>query len=162
MPGVPEPSLAHRGRRWHFAAMDLTIRAASAADVPELHRIRLLVHENRLSEPDKIGEAAYFPYVAAGTAWVAEMSGGICGFGIWDRRDGTVWALFVAPEAEGAGIGRALHDRILAEARRFGHSRHELTTTEGSRAAAFYRRAGWEAVGPRRDRETRFRRMIAL
>jgi GNAT superfamily N-acetyltransferase len=128
-------------------AMTLRIRAADAADVAALHRIRLGVRENRLSNPEQVTETSYLPYLAAGTAWVAEDESGPAGFAILDREAGSVWALFVDPRSEGAGVGRALHDRMLAWARERGLRKLWLSTSGGTRAERFYRRAGWLPAG---------------
>jgi len=53
------------------------IRTACAADIAAMHRIRIRVRENRLSDPARVTPASYLPYVAAGTAWVAETEAGI-------------------------------------------------------------------------------------
>ncbi len=61
--------------------------------------------------------------------------------------------LFVAPEAEGFGVGRALHNRMLEWARGHGIERLSLSTEEGSRAVGFYTRAGWAQVGTNTEGE---------
>jgi hypothetical protein len=62
--------------------MDMAIRTAAAADVPAMHRIRTGVKENRLADPARVTEDSYLPYVAAGSAWVAQTRAGIAGFAI--------------------------------------------------------------------------------
>ena len=136
------------------------IRAASAADVPDMHRVRNKVRENRLSRPERISEASYLPYVKAGSSWVAETRTGIVGFAALDAAEKSVWALFVDPDAEGAGIGRPLHQRMLDWAHEHGFSRLTLSTDKATRAAHFYKRAGWTEAGTTRDGEALFQ--IAL
>jgi GNAT superfamily N-acetyltransferase len=99
------------------ALMNIAIRTATAADIAILHEIRSAVRENRLSDPGSITTADYLPFIEAGGAWVAEMEGGVAGFAALDCKTGTVWALFVHPAAEGAGIGRALHRHLVGWAR---------------------------------------------
>jgi GNAT superfamily N-acetyltransferase len=140
--------------------MSCLIRAATPADIPAMHAIRLDVRENRLSDPGMVTDASYRPYVAAGSAWVAELPGGMAGFAVIDRPAGNVWALFVAPEAEGQGVGRTLHEAMLAWARQHGLARLWLSTSKGTRAERFYARAGWEMVGPAANGELRFERSI--
>jgi GNAT superfamily N-acetyltransferase len=135
-----------------FGRMDIRIRAACAGDVPAMHRIRCRVRENRLSDPAKVTEASYRPYVEAGNAWVAEAGTGVVGFAALDLASATVWALFVAPEAEGMGVGHALQDVMLDRARQEKVKRLSLLTERGSRAETFYLRTGWERV-PRCDQE---------
>ena len=137
--------------------MTFGISSATAADIPAMHRVRGSVRENRLSDPERVTQAAYRPYVAAGSAWVAENAAGIAGFAALDASAGRVWALFVAPECEGAGIGRALHGHMLAWARERGIAHLSLSTEPGSRSAGFYLRAGWRQAGITPDGELIFR-----
>jgi len=127
--------------------MDFRIRPATAADVPAMHAVRRAVRENRLSDPGRVTEASYLPYVADGSAWVAETDAGVAGFAAVDLPAESVWALFVSPGAEGAGIGRALHGVVLDRARRAGLCRLRLGTEAGTRAERFYLEAGWTRDG---------------
>jgi GNAT superfamily N-acetyltransferase len=124
-----------------------SIRLAEPADVPRLIEIRAAVRENRLSDPSSIAAADYAPYVADRRCWVWAPDGEPAGFAALDPASATVWALFVAPEAEGQGGGRALLERLTAEARRRGLAELRLTTEPGSRAERVYRAAGWRATG---------------
>jgi GNAT superfamily N-acetyltransferase len=133
------------------------IRAALEADAAPMHELRCRVRENRLARPGRVLESSYRPYIRAGTAWVAELAGSILGFAVLDLGRCSVWALFVAPEAERMGIGRALHSRIVEEARRHGAAALSLDTSPGTRAARFYLAAGWQEEGVTPDGELRFR-----
>jgi len=137
-------------------------RPAMIADIPAMHALRLGVRENRLSDPGRVTEAEYRPYVTAGGAWVADVEGRLAGFAIIDLGTRSVWALFVAPEAEGQGIGRALHDHLLARAAAQGVNRLSLSTAPGTRAASFYRDAGWIETGVTAEGELRFERDTGL
>ena len=56
--------------------------------------------------------------------------------------------LYVAPDRLGAGIGRTLMDRALAEARRLGNDELFLTVfIDNTRARSFYDGYGFAAVG---------------
>jgi GNAT superfamily N-acetyltransferase len=136
--------------------MEFTIRAALPSDVPSMHRVRGKVRENRLSDPKRITEAAYLAYVHAGTMWIAEAHDAVIGFAAVDKRARSVWALFVDPDAEGAGVGRALHERLLLWAKEHGVPRLTLSTDKGTRAARFYRQAGWTEVGTNLEGEAVF------
>ncbi|MGI8706349.1 MAG: GNAT family N-acetyltransferase [Sphingomicrobium sp.] len=125
-----------------------------------MHRIRLAVRENRLSDPDQIDEQDYMPFVNAGSAWVAETEQGLVGFVALNAREASVWALFIDPEAEGLGMGRALHDRVLKWASEHRLERVSLTTTPGTRADRFYRRNGWQEVGHTDEDEVRLERLL--
>ncbi|HEY0085667.1 MAG TPA: GNAT family N-acetyltransferase [Allosphingosinicella sp.] len=140
--------------------MDFTLRLATVADVPAMHRIRLSARENRLSDPALVREADYLPFVARGAAFVAEADGALLGFAAADAPAGSVWALFVAPAAEGRGVGRALERRLLAWARAEGLKGLTLTTAPGTRAAAFYRAGGWTETGVTAAGELCFARAV--
>ena len=139
--------------------MKLTLRNATVSDVPAMHRVRTSVRENRLSETSHIKEAAYLPYITAGSIWVAETENGILGFSAIDATASRVWALFVDPVVEGAGIGLALHGRMLDWARAEGIAQLTLSTAEGSRAVQFYSRAGWK-VASTANGEIRFEKSL--
>lgn len=66
-----------------------------------------------------------------------------------DPKTGEVKRLWVAEEARGRGLARAMMEAIEAEARRLGFSRLRLDTNEAlSEAIALYRRLGWTEVAP--------------
>jgi GNAT superfamily N-acetyltransferase len=118
------------------------------------------VSENRLSDPTRVTESSYLPHVAVGSAWVADTGYRIDGFAVLDSEASSVWALFVRHEAQGAGIGRALHDRMLAWAREQGMPQLSLSTSPGTRAELFYKEAGWLPVGLTLEGEVRFERTL--
>ena len=90
------------------------IREAEMSDIPAMHRIRLAVKENVLRNPLAVQEADYIPFLTEkGRGWVAEIEHEVVGFAMVDLQGHDVWALFVAPEKEGQGIGGALHDQML-------------------------------------------------
>jgi GNAT superfamily N-acetyltransferase len=128
-----------------------TIRPALAADIPAMQRVRTAVRENRLSDPARIGPEEYARRLAPGVSsrgWVADVPGsGVVGFSFVDAVDGNVWALFVAPEAERRGIGRALHDVAMRWLFDTGCPVAWLTTAPGTRALGFYQAAGWRVIG---------------
>ena len=62
-------------------------------------------------------------------------------------RVGELKRMYVAPEVRGQGIGRALLDRLEAEARALGLARLVLETgTRQTEALALYRRAGFAEI----------------
>ncbi|GAA4042452.1 hypothetical protein GCM10022281_24550 [Sphingomonas rosea] len=140
--------------------MTPTIRRATVRDVPAMHAIRKAARENRLSETTLIREASYLPYIASGSSWIAEDAAGMLGFAAVDAQARWVWALFVRVGAEGAGVGQALHERILSWARSQGIANLSLSTEEGSRAIKFYGRAGWQRTQTGPDGEVFFRRAV--
>jgi GNAT superfamily N-acetyltransferase len=124
------------------------LRQATRDDTAELWRVRYAVTENRLT-PGRISDAELHAYLEDfGRGWVVELAPGrIAGFSIGDARDGNIWAMFVDPALHGQGHGRQLHDVMVAWLFNQGLARLTLGTQPGSRAEAFYRRAGWLPSG---------------
>jgi len=119
-------------------------RQAKLDDIPAMSAIRLAVRENVLSHPARITPQMYRDYLALlGRGWVAELDGEIAGFSYAAQTDASIWALFVAPEHEGKGLGRALlrlaTDWLFAQ----GHQCVRLSTGAGTRAERFYVAQGW-------------------
>jgi GNAT superfamily N-acetyltransferase len=124
------------------------IRIATVADYPELHRIRMSVRENVLSNPDAIDADDYREMITErGRGWVYEVDGRIVGFSVGDHSTRNIWALFVQPGFEGRGIGRALHDEMVRWLFEQSSEPLWLSTTPGTRAEGFYRAAGWRHAG---------------
>jgi len=138
----------------------MRIRVATAADIKAMHALRSRVAENALSDPRRVTEDSYRLYLGQSAAWVAEREQALVGFAILDVAGGSVWALFVAPEAEGAGIGRALHAQLLEGAAGHGLRRLFLNTAPRTRAERFYTEAGWIRTGTTKDGELSFEREI--
>lgn len=135
----------------------MRVRPATEADIPEMHRIRVSVAENRLADPSLIGPEHYRAMLRDhGRGWVAEVEGRIAGFAVADLSRSNVWALFVDLASEGCGIGRELHDRMLDWLFASGAEHVWLSTDPGTRAERFYRSAGWRCTGVQPDGEVRF------
>jgi len=122
------------------------IRLAREADIPEIVELRSGVRENRLSDPSRVTPDDLRRFIREGEIWVWVEDGRILGFSAGDERDGWIFALFVRPESEGRGIGRALLLRACDSLRRAGHRRMRLSTDPGTRAETFYRKAGWVEI----------------
>ena len=136
----------------------MNIREATVRDIPEMHRIRMSVRENALSDPRSVQPHHYEPMLnVQGRGWVAEADGRIVGFAVADTTAASVWALFVDPDWEGRGVGRSLHDRMIAWLFAAGFDVLHLTTTPETRAEKFYIAAGWTFVGSHTDGEVRYR-----
>ena len=116
---------------------DLQRRASLA--LPE-YRAQLEAH------PDAIHLAA--GKVARGDVFVAELDGRIAGFAALDGPE--LDGLFVEPERWGKGIGRALVDEAVHEARRRGLS---LTVLASPGTLGFYEKCGFAVEG---EEPTRF------
>ena len=134
------------------------IRPARDADIPRLMQIRAAVRENRLVRL-AIGADDYRPYVEDGRCWVCEEGGAVQGFAALDAEAASVWALFVAPQAEGRGLGQILLDRLLDEARARGLAALSLDTEAGTRAEAFYLARGF-AIAARDGDTVRMTRVL--
>jgi len=127
--------------------MTIQIRAAEAADVPGIFRVRTSVNENVLSMGQLadmgITVEAITAMIATGPcAWVAVDDGEVIGFAMIDAVEGSLFAAFVLPSHEGRGIGR----QLVEIAERHLLDRHAvcwLETGATTRAAGFYRRLGW-------------------
>lgn len=124
------------------------LRQAGPADAVGIMRVRHSVRENRLRSRPIPEEEVVHAITVTGRGWVVEVDGRIVGFAIGNAVDGNVWALFVEPEFEHRGYGRALHDTMVDWLWRSGLQRLWLTTDPQTRARRFYERAGWREVGP--------------
>lgn len=124
-----------------------TYRPAISDDIEGMHRVRKAVLENRLTS-NKIREEHYLPYLEKlGRSWVAVNGANeVLGFAAGNRETGNIWALFVHPDAEGQGIGKALHDMMIAWLFSTGLQQLNLSTGANTRAQQFYERAGWTLV----------------
>ncbi len=126
------------------------------SDVPAAHAIRLRVRENQLSDPSVVTEQDYHNFMARDTlSWVCEVDGSMAGFTMVDVEKQNLWALFVAPEHEFKGVGRALHETMLAW---YWHRAAilRLSTAPETRAELFYRKAGYSSNGITKSGEVIF------
>jgi GNAT superfamily N-acetyltransferase len=128
--------------------MSHVIRRARDEDHARITEIRNAVTENVLGEASRAAVDGDYPWFRDHPGvWLWEEDGVILGFSAADTRNGSIWALFVAPGHERRGIGRALFDKACEVLRLDGHRTAWLTTQAGSRAEGFYRAAGWEVIG---------------
>jgi GNAT superfamily N-acetyltransferase len=121
-----------------------------------MHRVRMSVRENRLTNPAAVQRHHYRAMLRHGRGWVCEQEDRIVGFAVADRSAQAIWALFVEPGYEGRGIGRRLHDELVHWLFESGATRVQLTTDPGTRAERFYRSAGWALVGDEANGEQRY------
>lgn len=138
----------------------MRLRRADAGDVARVLKIRGEVRENRLSDPASVGPADVMAFVERGLLHVAEGDEGVDGFSAANPDDGFLWALFVAPRAEGRGLGAALLDAALHDLRAAGLARARLETDPGTRAERFYKRRGWTSIGCNSKGETVLERRL--
>jgi GNAT superfamily N-acetyltransferase len=123
----------------------MELRLATVADIEAMHAIRLAVTENRLTDLSRVTTEKYREMLEErGKGWVVEDDAGvIVGFGIADALSRSFWALFVRPGSERRGVGRALHDAMVAWLFAIDERPIWLTTEPNTRAAGFYVAAGW-------------------
>lgn len=132
----------------------LSQRAATGADLDALWDLR--------TRAVRIGCATHYPpaviaawsaagpppslaqLTAAGSVLLMRRGDRLAGFGALDLATGEVDALFVDPECQGGGIGRALLGALEAMARAAGVER--LFLSAALNAVPFYRRAGFTSV----------------
>lgn len=138
----------------------MKIRTAHEGDIPSLMQIRAQVIENRLTRPDRVPASAYAEFMAVSHIWLFEDAGGIRGFAAADPRDGTIWALFVHPAAEGRGLAKQLMAKALDDLRAADWIFARLYTEPWSRADIFYRYQGWTPDGLTEDGEQAFFLML--
>ncbi len=135
----------------------MIIREAKTEDIEQLQFIRNSVKENALSNPNLVTYQDYETYInVKGKGWVCELDNRIVGFAIVDLKENNIWALFIAPEFERKGIGKALHDRMLEWYFMQTKEKVWLSTAFDTRAAKFYKIAGWTEVGMHGTKEVKF------
>ena len=127
--------------------MKPTPRQATRSDIPGMHAVRRAVRENRLVT-NAITEESYIPAIeTTGRGWVIEKQGEVVGFAVGNAETGNIWALFVHPDHEGQGYGRALQDVMVNWLFAQGLTRLHLDTGPGTRAQRFYEATGWQYIG---------------
>lgn len=126
----------------------MIFREAVPGDITQIQEVRNAVKENRLSDPALVTDEDCLHFMTKrGKGWVCAAENKILGFAIADLKGHNIWALFVRPETEQAGIGKALHQLMMDWY--FTQTRDTvwLGTAPGTKAEAFYRKRGWTATG---------------
>ncbi len=135
----------------------MIFREAQAADIAAIQWVRNSVKENTLSNPALVSDKDVEDYIThRGKGWVCEINDTIAGFAIVSVLGHNVWALFIQPRFEQKGIGRRLHDEMMDWYFRQTDETIWLGTAPGTRAEAFYRRAGWKEAGTHGKGEIKF------
>jgi GNAT superfamily N-acetyltransferase len=128
--------------------MNKLIREARVADIPQIQVVRNSVKENTLSDPGLVTDADCELFMTQkGKGWVCGINQQVVGFAIADLQGHNIWALFLLPAFEKQGIGRQLHDVMLDWYFAQTTETVWLSTSPGTRAEAFYRKAGWRETG---------------
>lgn len=135
----------------------MKFREADITDIPQCQIVRRSVKENILSDPGLVTDDDYKKYLTVrGKGWVCENNNQIIGFAIADLKDHNIWALFLHPQYEGRGIGKRLHDIMLAWYFQQTKETVWLTTAFNTRAETFYRMQGWVEAGKHGSKEIKF------
>ncbi len=143
------------------------IRVAQRADIEILFQIRTSVTENHQSR-EEIAALGITPASVAEMlqtdcrAWLAEQNGRGIGFAIANATEATIFELFVRPEYEGQGVGRALIQS--AEAWMWEQGLTQIWLLTGNdltlRAYGFYLHLGWMPVGVQADGEMKLAQSV--
>ena len=135
----------------------MNIREATTADIEEIQRVRNSVKENQLSDPGLVTDTAVEDYITRrGKGWVCEINHKLIGFAIVSVIDKNVWALFIQPGFDGQGVGKKLHMVMMDWYFSKSSDLIWLSTSPETRAAAFYRKAGWKEAGFLENGELKF------
>ncbi|MEY2918490.1 MAG: hypothetical protein RIS73_2204, partial [Bacteroidota bacterium] len=87
----------------------MIFRIAESGDIKQIQVVRNAVKENMLSNPGLVTDKDCVEYLTLrGKGWVCEINNAVIAFAIADLIDNNIWALFVHPDFEGNGIGKAL------------------------------------------------------
>lgn len=126
----------------------MPVRVATVLDIAEMHMVRTSVRENTLPDYSVLTPEMYEDHITRlGRGWVFEQNGQIVGIALANLEEALVWALFVRPDFEKRGIGRCLHDVMLEWFSDHCVPKVALDTDPNSRAAGFYKAAGWVSKG---------------
>ncbi len=136
--------------------MMLTIRPATLADLDAIRVVHTAAIQATCASsysPEQI--TAWLAHLTPeryrqsfdeGGQFVAVQDGTVVGFGKLHLASATVNAVYVAPMAQGFGVGRTLLQALEATAVKAGL--HVLTLNATLNAESFYRAAGWLSDGP--------------
>jgi GNAT superfamily N-acetyltransferase len=132
-------------------------REAKPSDIPQIQVVRNSVRENMLFNPALVSDEDCLEFITnRGKGWVCEQENRIVGFAIADLQEHNIWALFIHPDFEKKGIGKKLQQLMLDWYFTQTSETVWLGTAPGTRAEAFYRRAGWREAGTNGSKEIKF------
>lgn len=138
--------------------LNMKFTEASAEHIPAMHKVRMSVEENALSDPNLVTEKDYMEMLQnGGKGWVCFEQDELVGFAIIDLPKRNIWALFVSPGFENQGVGRHLQQLMLDWSfAQQGIGSLWLSTAPGTRAEIFYQKTGWQKTGFTASGEIRF------
>ena len=132
------------------------IRKAVQKDILIIQQIRSVVNENKLTSRKISDEDILQAITVTGRGWVAEKSEQVVGFAIGNTQTGNIWALFVDPDYEKQGVGRALFKTMVRWLSKQDLDKLYLSTEPNTRAERFYTAAGWTKGRTLSNGEVRF------
>lgn len=141
----------------------MNIRPARLDDIKTLFHIRTSVVENHQSR-EELAKLGVTPETIAQMlqthcrAWIAEIDGQAVGFSFANAAERMVFGLFVLPQFEGRGVGRALMQQAEDWLWSLGETRIHLYTGNNPnlRAYGFYQHLGWEVGEVQSDSQIKF------
>ena len=135
----------------------MIFREALITDIPQIQLVRNSVTENTLSDPALVPDKDVADYIInRGKGWVCEIDKTVVGFAIVSVTDNNVWALFIQPGNDKKGIGKKLHEIMMDWYFANTDKTIWLSTSPGTRAEQFYRKAGWQEIGIHGKGEIKF------
>ncbi len=129
------------------------IREGRASDIDAIFHVRTSVIENHLSVEQMAAIGITPENIIANmqsgdlVCWVAEDNENVVAFSMADRRDASIFALFVLPAHEGKEYGTKLLDACEKWLTQQGHKQATLNTGRGTKAYAFYCKRGYVPTG---------------
>ncbi|MBE9171261.1 GNAT family N-acetyltransferase [Pleurocapsales cyanobacterium LEGE 06147] len=145
----------------------MLLRSAKLEDIDILFQIRMSVRENqasieRLAElgitPNSVREIIQLP----NTAWIASINDEDVGFAIINPATGSLLGIFVHPDYQGRGTGKALLKTAEEALRARGFRQLRLNTSDNmnARAHQFYRNQGWIPIGKVENQLFRYEKQV--
>lgn len=137
------------------------LRRVTADDFPRLYAIWTAVDEHRFRDDWETFAATAMRFMTRGRTWVWSDVGGIIhGFAAAAPASGEIEAIYVHPDAQSRGIGRALLRKCCDDLLRRGHRHAWLVTSPGTKAEQIYRDAGWLPDGSEPSGAVRLRKRL--
>lgn len=139
----------------------MSVREAALEDADDIDRVHVQAWQRaygdflapddlvgaRIPQEDRVASWRERIADADVQTWVYDVDGFVAGFA--SAGDGHLWALYVDPAAQGAGVGTALLAHAEAALRAEGAQAATLSVfSANEHGRRFYESRGWELVGP--------------
>jgi RimJ/RimL family protein N-acetyltransferase len=115
-----------------------------------------------LSNPGLVTDKDCVEYLTLrGKGWVCEINNAVIAFAIADLIDNNIWALFVLPDFEGNGIGKAILQYLIDLAKKQKlHTMIAVIDYENQSSVAFHEQFGFTTVGIIKESGYKFERWL--